>query len=238
MTVQERYTDEEQEQTRNHWSTKSLLKVNPQNYQTKFLRNFNVEDMDDVDMVDVEEGELAGENHRRELGQNSSVDGDLVAQQPQSISLLFYNHSFDEGRSGDVQSIPWLLTFMICNYESYPENSIVFVCMFVFDTCRHLKEKKSYLVWTAVGCLVLPGSISAAKYQLLIYMLILFEYISAVKEVCAIAVPSIVIFKVAFWFSPNGMNLEPSNWPYRVEMRLLEVMVSTILRCDIYPDLR
>ncbi|GJU92569.1 hypothetical protein Tco_1317325 [Tanacetum coccineum] len=33
MTVQERYTDEEQEQTRNHWSTESLLKVNPQNYQ-------------------------------------------------------------------------------------------------------------------------------------------------------------------------------------------------------------
>ncbi|GJS54384.1 hypothetical protein Tco_0627746 [Tanacetum coccineum] len=33
MTVQERYTDEEQEQTRNHWSMESLLKVNPQNYQ-------------------------------------------------------------------------------------------------------------------------------------------------------------------------------------------------------------
>ncbi|GJZ60931.1 putative phosphorylated adapter RNA export protein, RNA-binding domain-containing protein [Tanacetum coccineum] len=92
----------------------------------------NVEDMDDVDMVDVEEGELARENHRRELGQNSSVDGDLVPQQSQSISLLFYNHSFDEGRSVDVQ--------------------------FVLDTCRHLKEKKSYLVWTAVGCLGVPCS--------------------------------------------------------------------------------
>ncbi|GJX79623.1 putative phosphorylated adapter RNA export protein, RNA-binding domain-containing protein [Tanacetum coccineum] len=92
----------------------------------------NVKDMDDVDMVDVEEGELAGENHRRELGQNSSVDGDPVAQQPQSISLLFYNHSFDEGKSVDVQ--------------------------FVLDTCRHLKEKKSYLVWTAVGCLGVPCS--------------------------------------------------------------------------------
>ncbi|GKA65913.1 Myb/SANT-like domain-containing protein [Tanacetum coccineum] len=33
MTVQERYTNEEQEQTRNHWSTEPLLKVNPQNYQ-------------------------------------------------------------------------------------------------------------------------------------------------------------------------------------------------------------
>eukprot|EP00268_Persea_americana_P059706 TRINITY_DN7364_c0_g2_i3.p1 TRINITY_DN7364_c0_g2~~TRINITY_DN7364_c0_g2_i3.p1 ORF type:complete len:131 (-),score=26.59 TRINITY_DN7364_c0_g2_i3:2589-2981(-) len=24
---------------------------------------------------------------------------------------------------------------------------------FVIDTCRHLKEKKSYLIWNAVGCL-------------------------------------------------------------------------------------
>ncbi|GJW02634.1 hypothetical protein Tco_1561490 [Tanacetum coccineum] len=33
IDTDERYTDEEQEQTRNHWSTESLLKVNPQNYQ-------------------------------------------------------------------------------------------------------------------------------------------------------------------------------------------------------------
>nr|GEY94517.1 hypothetical protein [Tanacetum cinerariifolium]GEY94550.1 hypothetical protein [Tanacetum cinerariifolium] len=42
---------------------------------------------------------------------------------------------------------------------------------------------------------VLPYLVPFAKYQLLIYTLILFEYISVVKEVCAIAVPSIVIFK-------------------------------------------
>ena len=28
-----------------------------------------------------------------------------------------------------------------------------FLCRFVLDTCKFLKEKKSYLVWTAVGCL-------------------------------------------------------------------------------------
>lgn len=44
----------------------------------------NIEDMEDVDMIDVEEGELVGEIHQLELGQNSSVDGDPVAQQPQS----------------------------------------------------------------------------------------------------------------------------------------------------------
>lgn len=27
------------------------------------------------------------------------------------------------------------------------------LCRFVLDTCKRLKEKKSYLVWTAVGCL-------------------------------------------------------------------------------------
>ena len=28
---------------------------------------------------------------------------------------------------------------------------------FVLETCRRLKEKKSYLVWTAVGCLGVPA---------------------------------------------------------------------------------
>lgn len=27
------------------------------------------------------------------------------------------------------------------------------LCRFVLDTCRRLKEKKSYMVYTAVGCL-------------------------------------------------------------------------------------
>lgn len=32
-------------------------------------------------------------------------------------------------------------------------NGLYVICRFVLDTCRRLKERKSYLVWTAVGCL-------------------------------------------------------------------------------------
>lgn len=31
--------------------------------------------------------------------------------------------------------------------------SFAVICRFVLDVCRRLKERKSYLVWAAVGCL-------------------------------------------------------------------------------------
>ncbi|GKA65315.1 putative phosphorylated adapter RNA export protein, RNA-binding domain-containing protein [Tanacetum coccineum] len=100
----------------------------------------NVEDMEDVDMVDVEEGELVGESHQRELGQNSSVDGDPVAQQPQSKNQRRRNKKKkNKKRKGG------------------PGSDVTDINRFVLDTCRRLKEKKSYLVWTAVGCLGVPA---------------------------------------------------------------------------------
>ncbi|GJX68531.1 nodulation receptor kinase [Tanacetum coccineum] len=39
-----------------------------------------------------------------------------------------------------------------------PCSDVTDINRFVLDTCRHLKEKKSYLVWTAVGCLGVPCS--------------------------------------------------------------------------------
>nr|GEU81055.1 putative phosphorylated adapter RNA export protein, RNA-binding domain-containing protein [Tanacetum cinerariifolium] len=99
----------------------------------------NVEDMEDVDMVDVE-GELVGESHQRELGQNSSVDGDPVAQQPQSKNQRRRNKKKkNKKRKGG------------------PGSDVTDINRFVLDTCRRLKEKKSYLVWTAVGCLGVPA---------------------------------------------------------------------------------
>uniref|UniRef100_A0A251U8Y9 Phosphorylated adapter RNA export protein n=2 Tax=Helianthus annuus TaxID=4232 RepID=A0A251U8Y9_HELAN len=96
----------------------------------------NVEDMDDVDMVDVEEGELVGNNHQAELGESRSMYSDAVAQEPQSKnqkrkSKRKKNKKKKGGAGSDVTDIN----------------------RFVLDTCRRLKERKSYLVWTAVGCL-------------------------------------------------------------------------------------
>ncbi|KAI3822020.1 hypothetical protein L1987_09601 [Smallanthus sonchifolius] len=99
----------------------------------------NVEDMEDVDMVDVE-GELVGNNHQVELGQSNIVDGDVVAQEPQTKnqkrrSKKKKNKKKKGGSGSDVTDIN----------------------RFVLDTCRHLKERKSYLIWTAVGCLGVPA---------------------------------------------------------------------------------
>lgn len=42
-----------------------------------------------------------------------------------------------------------LIGYILCDFGS----NVVFFCRFVLDTCRRLKEKKSYMVYTAVGCL-------------------------------------------------------------------------------------
>ncbi|KAJ0770305.1 putative phosphorylated adapter RNA export protein [Helianthus annuus] len=96
----------------------------------------NVEDMEDVDMVDVEEGELVGNNHQVELAQSSSMVGDSVGQESETKNRKRKNkkkkNKKKKGGSGsDVKDIN----------------------RFVLDTCRRLKERKSYLIWTAVGCL-------------------------------------------------------------------------------------
>lgn len=102
----------------------------------------NVEDMEDVDMVDVEEGELVGNNDQPQLAQNSNVDGDPVAQEVESKNKSKRNRNRKKknkkkkgGSGSDVTDIN----------------------RFVLDTCRRLKEKKSYLIWTAVGCLGVPA---------------------------------------------------------------------------------
>ncbi|CAH1451674.1 unnamed protein product [Lactuca virosa] len=99
----------------------------------------NVEDMEDVDMVDVEEGELVENYQQAELGQNSSGDGDTVSQEPKSKSQKRRNKK--KNKKKKVASAPGVLD----------------INRFVLDTCRRLKERKSYLIWTAVGCLGVPA---------------------------------------------------------------------------------
>ncbi|CAI9289126.1 unnamed protein product [Lactuca saligna] len=99
----------------------------------------NVEDMEDVDMVDVEEGELVENYQQAELGQHSSGDGDTVSQEPKSKSQKRRNKKRNKKKK--VASGPGVLD----------------INRFVLDTCRRLKERKSYLIWTAVGCLGVPA---------------------------------------------------------------------------------
>uniref|UniRef100_A0A803NP26 Phosphorylated adapter RNA export protein n=1 Tax=Cannabis sativa TaxID=3483 RepID=A0A803NP26_CANSA len=78
---------------------------------------------DDVEMVDVEEGELVEQNSHNHLDQSQTNETNQDSQSKTAgLRANKKKNKLKEGR-------------------------------FVLDTCRRLKEKKSYMVYTAVGCL-------------------------------------------------------------------------------------
>lgn len=93
----------------------------------------NVEDMEDVDMVDVEEGELAGNNPQVELGQSSNMDGDAAAQESQSKNKKRRNkkkkNKKKKGGSGsDVTDINRYFLYIALSQVS------IIVCKIVYIT--------------------------------------------------------------------------------------------------------
>nr|XP_043612664.1 uncharacterized protein LOC122584683 [Erigeron canadensis]XP_043612665.1 uncharacterized protein LOC122584683 [Erigeron canadensis] len=103
----------------------------------------NVEDFEDVDMMDVEEGELVEINDKAESAQSRNVTGNVAAQEPQTTARKRRNKKRNKKRKGGG--------------GGGGEADVKDINRFVLDTCRRLKEKKSYLVWTAVGCLGVPA---------------------------------------------------------------------------------
>ncbi|KAJ0264566.1 Uncharacterized protein HA466_0028960 [Hirschfeldia incana] len=105
--------------------------------------------MEDVDMVDVEEGEIVVEEHELHSGNghNGVGDGDKDKEgilgkkdgQNQQNKNKRKKNKKKKRRNGPVMGKPMDLD------------------RFVRDTCRRLKEKKSYMVYTAVGCLGIPA---------------------------------------------------------------------------------
>ncbi|XP_071705070.1 uncharacterized protein [Rutidosis leptorrhynchoides] len=92
-------------------------------------------DEEDVDMVDVEEGELIDSNDKAELAQSSNVDA--VIQEPQSRNKRPKKKKKKNKKKK-------------CDSGG---SDVTDINRFVLDTCRRLKERKPYLMWTAVGCL-------------------------------------------------------------------------------------
>ncbi|KAL1189690.1 hypothetical protein V5N11_012404 [Cardamine amara subsp. amara] len=102
------------------------------------------ENMEDVDMVDVEEGEIVVD-HDLNSGEKANGDKDKEGilgdksgqQQPNKNKKKKKKKKKRNGRPvmDKPMSVDW----------------------FVRDTCRRLKEKKSYMIYTAVGCLGIPA---------------------------------------------------------------------------------
>lgn len=101
---------------------------------------------DDVEMVDVEEGELVQEEegHRRN-GVAATQDHNLI-HEPEN------NHN-------DINKKPKPLSKNRKRKNKRKRKALggsdapINIDRFVIETCRRLKEKKSYMVYTAIGCL-------------------------------------------------------------------------------------
>ncbi|XP_023920465.2 uncharacterized protein LOC112031993 [Quercus suber] len=95
----------------------------------------NLEGIDDVEMLDVEEGELVEPNLHNEKGKSSGGDVNLEIQGSQSKNRgLRARKKKNRRKKGGL-------------------SPVTDINRFVLDTCRRLKERKSYMVYTAVGCL-------------------------------------------------------------------------------------
>ncbi|KAF8388862.1 hypothetical protein HHK36_025543 [Tetracentron sinense] len=97
----------------------------------------NVEDFRDVDMLDVEEGECVEQNSCIELAQDRG--GDVNVGNEESHSKSRRRRAKNKKKKNKKMS--------------GSGSNITDINRFVLDTCRRLKEKKSYLIWNAVGCL-------------------------------------------------------------------------------------
>ncbi|KAK7351264.1 hypothetical protein VNO77_10578 [Canavalia gladiata] len=136
----------------------------------------NFDDVDDdVHMVDVEEGELVEPDSQNALGQSSAGDINDANQEPRSKNRRRKKRNKRKkgsgSNAGDINSfsllshlVQWfcLILFPCCSLLVDEEKEIMnegndisfFPDLKIFvDTCRQLKEKKSYMVYTAVGCL-------------------------------------------------------------------------------------
>lgn len=93
-------------------------------------------DGEDVEMLDVEEGELVDNNlaNDREKSGVADVNGENQGSQSKNKKRRANKKKNKKKRGG---SGPQALD----------------INRFVLDTCRRLKERKSYMVYTAVGCL-------------------------------------------------------------------------------------
>ncbi|KAG8495422.1 hypothetical protein CXB51_013090 [Gossypium anomalum] len=107
----------------------------------------------DVEMLDVEEGELVDSNSVNDRDKSGFADGNGENQGSQSKN---------EKRRGNKKKNK--------KKKSGSGPKPLDINRFVLDTCRRLKEKKSYMVYNAVGCLGISALSDLVKEHLMIYI--------------------------------------------------------------------
>ncbi|KAL3655692.1 hypothetical protein CASFOL_000088 [Castilleja foliolosa] len=102
----------------------------------------------DIEMLDVEEGELIEPIAKAEVGESLDIDGNQVNQKSNRKNSRRNKKKKNKRKRGNtigpnVTDVSRMLVF----------RRKLRVQLFVGDACKHLKERKHYLMWTAVGCL-------------------------------------------------------------------------------------
>ncbi|KAG9448549.1 hypothetical protein H6P81_008514 [Aristolochia fimbriata] len=97
-----------------------------------------LDDIDeDVDMLDAEIDEPEPVIPQAESMGSLNEDGITDKQEPRGVKNLKWKEKRKKKKKKKRVS----------------SNTVTDINRFVSDTCRHLKERKSYLIWNAVGCL-------------------------------------------------------------------------------------
>ncbi|XP_010536203.1 PREDICTED: uncharacterized protein LOC104811250 [Tarenaya hassleriana] len=100
------------------------------------------DNIEDVDMVDAEEGEIM-EHNSQESGKGQSSVGDVGDSKEGSLDKMPENGKPSKKKKNKKKK----------KRKNRPLPKAMDINRFVIDTCRRLKEKKSYMVYAAVGCL-------------------------------------------------------------------------------------
>ncbi|KAF1882879.1 hypothetical protein Lal_00003060, partial [Lupinus albus] len=112
---------------------------------------------EDVDMIDIEEGELV-EN-------NDSLQISAVVERGDDININELDKESDtKNRKRRVNKKKNKK-----KRKGSGPNAAINIDRFVLDTCRRLKEKKSYMVYTAIGCLGLSALSDIIKESMVVF---------------------------------------------------------------------
>ncbi|VFQ82402.1 unnamed protein product [Cuscuta campestris] len=114
----------------------------------------NIDDGGDITMSEIEEGELVDMISKTDLGDNN-----VVIPETGSLETKVRSETLDKNESGSkMQRRRKNKKKKKKNNKNKGNNgtsspNITDVNRFVINVCKRLREKKSYLVWTAVACL-------------------------------------------------------------------------------------
>ncbi|THG11901.1 hypothetical protein TEA_001740 [Camellia sinensis var. sinensis] len=119
----------------------------------------NLEDVQDVEMMDIEEGELVEQDSQTESRQTIGGDVNAINQEPR-----VKNHKPKSKKKKNKKK----------KGNSGP--NVTDINRFVLDVCKHLRERKTYLVYNAVGCLGVSALSDLVKESVVTASLDLVSY--------------------------------------------------------------